>query len=73
MSTSRSIRATVGLALLVTVGILPGCGGAEQASAPPQVSTPPPAVSADAQKKYEKEVPNEGMSSSSGVDSTLQQ
>jgi hypothetical protein len=67
MSMSRSLRNAWGLALLTTFAVLPGCdGGGDQASAPPQVSTPPPAVSAEDQKKDAKPVPNEGLSSSSG-------
>jgi hypothetical protein len=61
------------VALLATSGVLSGCGGGGDAVAPPPItSTPPPAVSPDAQKKYARDVPNAGSSSSSGaVDSTL--
>jgi hypothetical protein len=67
---ARRMLAAVGL--LGTLGVLPGCGGTtDTVSAPPKIDAPPPAVSADAQKKYEKAVPNAGMSSSSGAADSL--
>jgi hypothetical protein len=59
------------VALLGMCGALSGCGGAEPVSPPPPISTTPPPVSSEALEKSATPVPNEGMSSSSGKDSTL--